>query len=53
MSQAHIDHLKEEFLECCAMFFDEGQSIGNDSPFSLDGDPITAGELLERIQLGH
>lgn len=48
------DELITNFLDQVAEFFDEGLAIWHGSPCldPLDGAPITAGELLERIRLG-
>jgi len=49
-----LEQLTESFLDQVAECFDNGLAVWHGSPFldPRDGQPIDAGQLLERIRLG-
>jgi len=49
-----LEQLTESFLDQVAVCFDKGLAVWHGTPFldPRDGQPIPAGELLERIRLG-
>jgi hypothetical protein len=48
------EQLTESFLDQVAKCFDDGHALWHGTPFldPRDGQPIDAGQLLERIRLG-
>ena len=54
MAKLTLEQLTESFLDQVAVIFDNGQAVWHGSPFldPRDGQPIPAGELLERIRFG-
>lgn len=51
-NKATTEKLTEAFLDQVAEFFDNGTSFSPDTLVEIDGEDMTADQLLRRIRLG-